>query len=88
MLQEVAPALWSTTKTSQSRIFPLLFQGSCLTYITPVYLTSHFLPSNPLVSSFNKFLLLKYLLWAEDAGILCRVRYGQVVAWWLPHHSS
>lgn len=54
-----------------------------LTHITLVYLIIHFLPFTPLVPSFNKFLLLKSLLWAEDAGILCRVHYGQVVARWL-----
>lgn len=47
------------------------FQGSGL---TPVYFTIHFLPFTPLVSSFNKFLLLKYLLWAGDAGMFLRAQ--------------
>lgn len=47
-------------------------------------LTTHSLLSCLLALAFNKFLLLKCLLWAQDAGILFRVRYGQVVTWWLP----
>lgn len=64
MLQEVTPALWSTTKTGQSRIFPLLFQGSCLTYITTVYLTSHI----SIIQSTCVFLLQIFIVEVSAVG--------------------